>query len=340
MKLYFAYRSGYHLNTRHIIELEGDSIFEWFYDNWEQLCTPNYFYLFGTEVHGFPIHIKDKNAVVKEKNIFQKIFNVNSQDDLVFTKEKPKDFKQLLDFLYKGLHINHINNIEGEEDFIQILTDDDEIELSWYVFTEDYKNKNYDKVAIWFQENLPLTVGLGNVELKEDESYTLRFDIEDKPGYIYFISCPIYDESNLEDIQVVKIPNLRLPDLLPMLKNNKIPEDDVIFYATEELRYLRYIAKQLGTDNLEEVLDVFVKIPITELQHIIFEEYNLEDILEMPLESNRDLSSLLVTDHLVEINSYVQDSVYNYYVLFDDLWASKHPELAKSIIHFGSSIHI
>ena len=117
MKIYFAYRTGYKENLRYIKAFESDSILDFFRDNWELLKSDDYAKLLGTDVYGFPFS-----------------FFREEDDD-----SKPNTFSELLKKIENGIYVNEIT---GDESSISIHTDDDEIELMWYFFTEDFKNNN------------------------------------------------------------------------------------------------------------------------------------------------------------------------------------------------------
>src|SRR5690606_20868625 len=142
----------------------------------------------------------------------------------------------LLQILEAGIYVNEI---EGNENYIKAATDDDEIELAWFIFTEEYKLKNEDKVAIWFNNTLPSSFGSKGLGIQQE---TFVLDRKGSgEGCTYFISSPIYDSGNFEGLDVVKIEGVRINNLLHFLKQNDIEEGDEILYSLGELKYIKYL---------------------------------------------------------------------------------------------------
>jgi len=331
MKIYFAYRTAYKSNLRYIKEFNANSIFDWFVENWETLNSDEYSNLLGTDVYGFPVNIEIEE---KKQSFFSKLFGkkekVENTDNS--NSKKPKSFPNLLELLEKGLYVNEIT---GDENCIKVATDDDEIELGWYIFTEDYKNKNKEKVEIWFNDILPTSFGTNGIKLTED--IPILDSKGTNEGYTYFLSSPIYDGSNLEDMTVIKIDGVRLNNLLDFLKNNEINEIEDVLYSIDELNYIKHIANQLNSNDLKTVLETFANYPITELQDIEIQGKSLTEIKEMELNNLPEKSKVIVNEHSAEISVNSIEIFYNYFLLIDDLWIEKNEVLAKSILYFGEN---
>ena len=279
MKLYFAYRTGYEPNLRYLKEFESDSIFDWFISNWETLTNDNYSELLGTNVYGFPIRIEPK-LKPKKQSFFDKILGKKQIEEPIDNPEieKPKNFEELLDFLKNGLYSNEI---QGNKQCIKVGTDDDEIELAYFFFDDDYRSKNEEKLAIWFNPILPTKFGTVGKELKN--KFPKISAKGNSQGCTYFLSSPIYDGSNLEDMTLIKIDGVRIDGLVSYLKNNELEEIEDVLYPIDELNYIKHIANELKTDNLRTILEVFAKYPITELQDIDFNEQSLNEIKDKDL---------------------------------------------------------
>lgn len=337
MKIYFAYRTVYKSNLRYLKEFDSNSIYDWFIENWDSLCSDKYSEILGTDVYGFPINIETKEIVVEKRSFFSKLFSKKEASENVDNSsgKKPENFQDLLSVLEEGLYLNEI---EGDEDCINVDTDNDEIGLSWCIFTEEYKNKNEDKVAIWFNDILPTSFGLNGIVLEEDTSV---LDVKGSgKGCTYFISVPIYDRFNIEDMTVVTIEGVRMNTLLDFLKANELEELDDVLYAVDELNYIKYIAEQLETNDLQAVLKTFANHPITELQEIEIDEHELSEIIEIKLDNIPEENKVIVNEHSAELSVNTLAEYYNYYLIIDDLWIEKNETLAKSIVYFGSNSYI
>ncbi|WP_430410722.1 hypothetical protein [Kordia sp.] len=331
MKIYFAYRTAYKSNLRYLKEFNSNSIYDWFIENWDSLCSDKYSEILGTDVYGFPINIDAKEIVVEKRPFFSKLFDRKDETEDMDNSSslKPKDFQDLLNLLQEGLYLNEI---EGEEDYIKVGTDNDEIGLCWYIFTEEYKNKNEDKVAIWFNDILPTSFGLHGIVLEEDINV---LEVKGSgEGCTYFISVPIYDRFNIEDMTVVTIEGVRMNTLLDFLKANELEELDDVLYAVDELNYIKYIAAQLETNDLQTVLKIFADHPITELQEIEIDEHKLSEIIKMKLDNIPEKNRVIINEHSAELSVSTLGEYYNYYLIIDDLWIEKNETLAKSIMCF------
>lgn len=334
MKIYFAYRTAYKSNLRHIKEFEANSIYDWFIENWETLNSDKYSDLLGIDVYGFPIDIKTEEVKEKKQSFFSKLFekkgHKGNKDES--KPKKPENFQNLLELLEEGLYINEIT---GDENCIKVATDDDEIELGWFIFTEEYKKQNKEKTEIWFNDILPTSFGINGIKINEDIP-TLNVKGKNE-GYTYFLSSPIYDGSNFEDMTVIKIEGVRLNNLLDFLVNNEINEIEDVLYSINELNYIKHIENQLKSNNLKKVLETFANYPITELEDIEIQEKSLSEIKEMELSNLPEKSKIIVNEHSAEISVNSIEIFYNYFLFIDDLWVEENERLAKSILYFGEN---
>lgn len=320
MKIYLAYRSGCLPNSRYIKEFHEDSILSWFQRHWEVFTkeeSEEYIQVLGIEIYGYPIWQLEDEPL----------------------PSKPKNFEELVTIVEKYFYNNEV---EGNEDCLRVLTDDDEIELAWFLFTENYKNKNWDKVSIWFNSEIPTKFGKTGQELIVENEIFPRWNYK---GSTYFISCPIYDGANLENLEgVYKISGIRLPNLIEYLNTNNELHffwDDIEYsYTLNEMKFIQYISKNLKYLNLESVLDIYSKIPLTELMGKNFEEINIEELLlEIGLRNAVEKPKVKLTEHFCEI-CITSGTFYNYMIMFDDLWVQENPELTKSILQFGATWRI
>lgn len=310
MKIYFAYRSVYIPNNRFIKEFEADSILDFFQKNWAILHSDDYDKLLGTKVYGFPMFDEGNTGI---------------DTQLVL----PTGIRDLVKKLSNNVY--HVD-IRGNENCIEVLTDDDEVELAWYVFTEKFKQENWHKLAVWFCEDLPTKIYQYDQEFltNYEDAYVFKLG-KDIDKSTYLIANTIYDGANLSDIREIRIIGTDLPNLIKTLKNYEFKED--IGYGFDVLKLLQHIALSNNSLDDQVIFSEFVKFNLAELN---FEKWQINN---KPIREN-DKSSLKVSDHLIEMSVNDVGEFYNYYVLFDNIWASNHPELAESLIYFGSYNHL
>lgn len=318
--LYLAYRSGYFPNCRYIKEFEEESILNWFQRYWDKFTTENpeedddYVKVLGTHIYGFSIWQVDDEPI----------------------PSSPTNFEELISIIGKYIYNNEI---EGDENCLKVLTDDDEIELAWFLFTEKYKQENFDNLSLWFCNQLPIRYGENGLKLNVEIEILPQGN---KEGCVYFISCPIYDGANLEDLEgAYKIENIRLPDLITYLKENEFEDSGYEYDAGySELEFLQYISRGSENINVETLFNIFSKIPITELNvnqdgTNQYEGCTIDELLGLDLRNDAKKSIVNASEHICEISINTVGEFYNYWIIFDDLWVEENEKLAKSILCFG-----
>lgn len=318
MSIYLAYRTGYKSNNRYLKKFNYNSILDFFRDNWEKLIgeeNESYIELFGERIYGFPIFQLSEDYPIPNKP--------STNEEL---------FEIIRVFVYN-------NEVIGNEDCIQVFTDDDEIELAWYIFIENYKTNNPYKVKIWFEKNIPINYGEIGKSL-EYETNIIQPEIQEGKGKIYFISCPIEDSESLSSLDgIYEINGIRLPELLEYLRANEInyEEEDKWIIGLRDLKYIQHIARQIPNGSIDEILSFIVKYPLGELGGSDFEELSLKQIEEVLRDYDSKKSFFQKSKHFYEISMHHYSYFYNYMIIFDDLWLEKNEELGLSIAIFANT---
>lgn len=314
MKIYFAYRTGYEANNRFIREFEADSVLDFFQKYWDKLtleeeCDE----LLGTRVYGFPI--SDYN------------------DDDNIAPPVPKTIDELITGLTSYVYSHEVL---GDKDYIEVHTDDDEIELAWYVFSEDYKNASMDKLALWFYPTLPTQIQDTNALFEPDDVTCI--ELSDDDNTCYFMSSAIYDSGNFEDMQFIKLKGTNIGELINHLQAfnfNELRDDEFLPYGIDELHTLKCLANKFNLNNLASVINVFNKYPRL-IESGVSDKTDWQNIQE---NDEYERSVININEHIVEFGIY-DYSCFHYYVLFDKKWANTYPELAQSIQQFGTTWQI
>lgn len=318
MNIYFAYRNGYKENSRHLKIFESDSILTFFQENWEKICDEennSFIDLFGVKVYGFPIWQMDDSP----------------------KPGPPKNIIELIEIIEKYIYSNEV---DGNENCIQVFTDDDEIELAWYVFNEEYKNENWDIVSIWFQEKLPTNFGSIGVSLNCETNLILPKG--EGVGNTYFASVRIEDSEHLESMDgIYQIKGVRLPDFLGYLRTCEIEcANSNCWNGIANLNYIQKIAKELNNNSLDQVLRFITQYPLGSLTNRDLERIKIDNIKNMKFLNKMEKSSLLISEHLCELCINIGFNMFNYIIFFDDLWLETNLNLGKSISSFVSTSRI
>lgn len=314
MKIYLAYRSAYLPNSRHLKEFEEDSILSWFQKYWEIFTkedSKDYVDVLGVDIYGFPIWQIDDEPV----------------------PDKPENFRTLISLVEKYFYNNEV---EGDEDCLRVLTDDDEIELAWFLFTEKYKQENWEKVSIWFHPDIPSGFGETGHELEIDKLILTKGK---NTGSMYFVSCPVYDSENLETLEgAYKIEGVRLPDLVEYLMNSELScsDSDNVMYGLDELKFIQYLSRNSENPTLEKLIDICSRVSLTTLDGRDYNGFTVNQLLELAQKERLGESKILSTAHFCEV-CFSSTFHYDYWVIFDDLWVEENLDLAKSILQFGES---
>jgi len=307
MKIYFAYRSAYIPNLRHVKVFEGNSILSWFQENWSLLADENQD-LLGTYVYGFASFDESKML-------------------------SPQNISDLKDKISKYVYSNEVL---ADEHCLQVFTDDDEIGLVWQVFDEEFARANMDMVSLWLNESLPVDFAL--VPNKKIKGKATKISPKgSKSGTTYFLFANIYDGDNLADGGAYKIEGLRLSDLPEYFRTTIMKcKSEEIYYT--ELQFVQRLF-QLLLDS-SSVYEALAKYSIPEALDYLNDlgmevtDFTMDVLSNAGLRNTPEKSIVNTSEHLVEISVNSLDIFYNYIIIFDDLWMSKHSSLAKSMIHF------
>ncbi len=332
MSVYFVYRSHYEgPSGKHVRKLDGDSVLGWFQAVWERAKQADDLFAWVRDELGcYPYGFSTIFEAARDKSL-----------------PPPRSDQELEAYLTEHLYV------EGEQIFephaIQVLTDDDELELT-YVFFDDHFLEEYPgRAAYLLHEDwrLPITSGarpyVPSIEAKE----------VDPPGpgagttYLAFLA--FYDSMNLDLDGPWRIDGVRVPELADYLRDAE-PDGDWPF----ELRLLR---SQLPPDDsagpsLRIAMERVARLPLRQIGGTLETSKigfgtvegataELEGLLKgsKPLKHGFDPSKarISVADHIVQLCLHTgwEDEMYHQWFLFDDLWAGAHPDLAEGLLRFA-----
>jgi hypothetical protein len=264
----------------------------------------------------------------------------------------PKGDRKLKAYLEEHLYV------EGEMLFephaIQVLTDDDEIELAYYIFDDRYLRDNPEKAAYLLHEDwrLPTTSVIDpyqpNIKAKEIRPPGAG------PGATYLAFLVFYDSGGLTDLEdfggPCRVEGVRLPQLAQFLEATA-PGESWPF----ELALLRsqMSAEDPAGIRLGAALRRVARLPVIRiseegsrglLRAATVEEARTrveQAVKALKAVPDHDLSKCLVgaSDHLAQLSLHVGDwfgrDVYHQWVVFDDLWAGRRRDLADGILRFA-----
>ena len=227
MSVYFVYRSQYLTPMLNQVKVfEDATVLSWFQRIWN----------FGNDLGDSSAY--DVELLGFEVYGFDSIFDAIAEHEI----EPPNDESSLSQILREHLYV------EGELDFssncIQVLTDDDELDVAYYIFDDVFLEKNRDKAEFLLLEGFEIPTVVSAESDENELELKASLQLVDTPGggagYLFFATMSEYDSGgNLSDLAGGWfIEGLRLPDL-PEYLSTILPETGPAGFAPAELLLLR-----------------------------------------------------------------------------------------------------
>lgn len=383
MSVFFVYRSQYDTPVLNQLKTFGDAtVFEWFKRNWTGAESYDDSLKFARNLLGFDVYG------------FDSIFRAIGEHQI----GPPEDEQALARILNEHLYV------EGELKFgphcIQVLTDDDELDVAYYIFDDIYLEQNRDKADFLLANDFELSTDSMNDSVIESLEVDAELNLIDTSGggdgALFFVTLSEYGTGeNLSEVDGAWIiQGLRLPDL-PEYLSAVLPARGEVGFAPSELLLLRsqlFSNRADGTDPslmtnehlkqileaptnrhawktyylkhsdparakvniLKNALEACAQFPVVFLDYgydwnfesgklISVNKEEVSERLRFDHEPTNDPEKmkLQVDEHFAQVSIHTDrwnDAVdlYNRWILFDDLWVAKHPNLANSILRYAT----
>ena len=301
--IYIAYFCDYFPRMNHLHIDNGSSVIEWLGKNWSDL-------------HSCSSRIHSGHDCDTTKYCLP--WSLESQ---ISVAEGPDSFPASVDELISDGKVRHDRDgplARGNEHILEVRTGDDEVMLVWMVFDEYFKENHFDKVALWFHDEMPTQHGSDGLEI-EIPTYPVKGNATGSTYIVYY-----ENEYELYGNQVLKIENLRLPELGQFL--NKPIQQAGHFYQLAKLQESNQYNPQLTlTDNIVSAekkgnasYGLPSKVSKTESNHMI-------EVISEFGDGTEDLFST---------------SSFSRWLIFDDLWIEENHDLALSIINMRNNCSV
>ena len=345
MATHFVYRSPYFPNHKFYKEQGEQNILGWFQALWKLKNEDYELYdsiiekKIGTRVYGIHDYLLE--------NIYEG------------SVKMPNNLDELLKCLQEYSYVNEI--IMNDQHLIQIHTDDDELDLVYYIFDDVFVKQNPDK-ALFLCNNLKdLLTNSKNRDTKAPNPPQIPFKVKVNEGQeaIYFLFFSSWGENSiglLSDfgnsvgyLQGVNFDNLTL------FLNEWQPTKN----TPEELLLIRsQVRSDSKINSLEETLVSLNEVAIPFIlwdkrfdKHNLYNQSvsNVQTYLEnIMISLNKDYTRLPaqidISTHFVEMiydTSRIKDeSVFDHWLMFDNVWVDQNPSLATNLIKFSQSWRI
>lgn len=209
MAVYFVYRSQYQSpNICRMAKFEEKSVLEWFQKHWVG-CDFDSSYEYTEKLLGF--------SAYGYSSLFQNI----AEKALA----KPTNSKELEDYLREHLYFE--KELLFEPNAIQVLTDDDELDVAYYIFDDHYIKENPDRVAFLIHSTWELPTQIQDSTFIP-QANTTKISPEGKyKGTVYCAFLSAYDfGSNIEEMSKAwRIEGIRLPELAEYLGTKELGKE-------------------------------------------------------------------------------------------------------------------
>jgi uncharacterized protein (TIGR02996 family) len=347
MSVWFVYRSHYDLPlTRHVKRFEEATVLEWFQNHWGRKGTDEEIQdytqeLLGCEAYGYWYFLKKLG------------------DDNV---PPPRTIAQLRDGLSRW-------SVQGdvlvEPHAVQALDDDDELQMTFHIFDDQFLEAHPDRAAWLTHEEWELPPG-AVAGFKSPVKTRLLAPRGRWEGTTYSVLLAYCDSLSMEDVfGADRIEGVRLPQLARFLSEVEIAEDsewpviltdlgEDILRAPRGLHrmekaFLKEIRKDPRDDAAWNVYGDWLEERGRKRAELTLLERGLEAICKKPAgrysgeirpQRRKNLARWLVQDHVAQASLHTATCIYPrrryemyaFWVLFDDLWAGAHPDLATNLL--------
>jgi hypothetical protein len=264
--------------------------------------------------------------------------------------------------------------VEGEsfvdEHSLRVITDDDEVDIAYFLFDDSFPRA----CTAWMLHDrfeLPVDARASGEFLPARSVRSLE-PRGAGPGATYFAFLTGYDSSTLDLHGPRVLPGVRLPDLCQHLRRiqpaatierkdeSKRPRDPFaakfwspIDVTTDWPRELLLLRAQLADESrdLEGALRACNDYPTHSFGGAIIEDRGLgplqqahEEVELLRKKWTRDAgqarhSMFEASEHVAQMAMRLDLGLegYHQWIVFDDLWASAHPELANGLLEWAST---
>jgi uncharacterized protein (TIGR02996 family) len=346
MSVWFAYRCHYDLPATHFVKrFEEATILEWFCNHCKPIADADdaeahMQKMLGISPHGFGYFLtrlaEEKVPAPRNNRELHQAFNCWSVE---------------------GEWLCQAHAIQG-------LDDDDEEEMAFYIFDDVFASKYPERVTWLMQEDwrLPASAGTGSFR---PASRTRRLKPRGEgegTTYLAFLVC--HDSYNLSDLNAegYRLEGVRLPQLARLLARTAEAEreehgwcgelhalaDEILVDDPQSDPMERTFLQDLRTNPHDDhAWDVYgdwleergrpraeLWLLARALERIGGRETH-KHLPSIPIPA-RPLSQSRVEPHLAQLCQHTATAwahhEFDHWVLFDDLWASAHPDLANSLL--------
>jgi hypothetical protein len=343
-RVHFVYRSPYEGPAgKRVTHLRGKSVLGWFQRAFEQTKRVNVDpgdWLrgeLGCRVYGLSTVFE----AAKEKKSW--------------TPTTPQALRKMLE---KDLYIEG-PGLRFSEHAIRVKTDDDEVDLSYFFFDDDFVREHARRAAFLLHEGWELPAEHGEASYTPARPMKARGPAGQGEGQTYAVFLSFYDHYSMsQPYEACVIPGVRLPELAAYLRatepeavvEQKRPGYTAVDTWPRELLLLRSRLAEPGS-TLEQGLQACNEYPVDWVGGLSIGTCGLgpveearrafDALLERTDAQERaaehvEQGVLQVTEHMAQLCTHKGiERWFDRWILFDDRWAGQHPELADGLFAYA-----
>jgi uncharacterized protein (TIGR02996 family) len=354
MSVTFVYRSHYdNPGCKHVRRFETDTVLDWFRSIWKPFRAA-------------PDHAADQADFYAEKLIGRDVYSFPSLFEKIAEHgwPPPRTMRELVGRLEEALYVGEM---KSGPHHVQVLTDDDELEMAIYVFDDHYAEKHPERVTFLVREDWRLPDGAADGSFKPPKAPKVRKLVSGE-GCTYFAHLAAYDSGSLTDLpefgQHGRVDGVRVPDFprylfaMEPLARTEAGREELNGELLQLFDGLTRFADKARGDEKAFLTGLRAR-PDDRAAWSAYSDWLEErgrgpgDVLRQTLIGYKPEAGCsqdarkprkdqaLVQGHVAQACKHIDHwdfagDVYHHLILFDDLWAAAHPDLATSILRFAS----
>ena len=349
--------------------LESENLHSWFTEQWKSKHLKQMRKYWRKGFEGFSSDSPPNNDHSLFYEATQEIFGTpveefwNVWQAILMGGENPPD--QGAEFLQ---FLKSIRTVESSRHALQCIGNDEDVDVAWYLFDHEFKQKQESTVAFLLHDRDWDSVGDCN-EIEQGLFLGHGENIESlgkhgSPGTLY---CCFFSSACRNTIYEMtgsyRVTGTRLPEFGVHLKSKDVPVHETVsklpvYSWPKELVLLRAELIKTGADHFQDSVSILSRQGGLRGHLFLNEIYKNFDSDHSFLRSSRNIEKDLLTlsahqtateitlaskvhsyDHLFvlqfTISTPMSDPRVRHYLFFDDLWAANYPSLAESILRLG-----
>ena len=328
---------------KRVRRLRGENVLEWFQHAWDAATKSGDPQAWVEETCGGPVQG------------LASIFHAAIDEGI----DAPSTWEDLHELMLEHLYVpGGPDNIRQGGRTVRVRTHDDDMEQAYYLFDREFAETHPERCTFLLHESWPLP---------DDADEQGGFDAgmlvapllpgATGNGSTYACLVTYYDASSLSDLRAHVFPGVRLPELGAHLREvspasiEQRGRGNFVWFDTWplELRLLRAMVQQDDKD-LSSALARCNRYPLeyvgSRVRHTRLgigaqgdAKAEFDDAAAEARRTGRDpeKTRLVCSPHIAQMCLHASD-IYGFqqWFLFDDCWAARHPNLARSLLRYCS----